>query len=1201
MYQLITYMKIKIFLTIILFFLLLVSVNQCYAQASLPKRGASAIGDAPQTGKLFNAAGYDNVEYNSGTLKVGITLYEIRVNDIRVPISINYSALGIKPGQRPSVVGMGWELNAGGGMVAQINGRPDNGSEGMNYLTGGNPMPSAGIGGALDPVNNSTHRAFLYNAIEGKTDGAWDAYAISTPSGSGSMMRPTGVQLTYPYNPLMKFTDDGLTFGDGLYYNFGSAARRSISKRSFHSKQGPDYAYDDSWVQPYPDYDYEQPVIAISSANHKQKVTFDYFANPPQPAGKISTLMTVPVSRDVYTNNYPFTKTNSFHTREPMLTQTMESVTEKRLAQINFPGGKVSFTYEAPQPYNNNGYALQKMEVMKDNGGGNFSVLKTFIFTYGSKKPGGQYIAGHYLAQIEVYDANLVYAYGWKFGYMSDYLPIGYDQYGIPTNTTKDEYAVDRWGFYNGKITNKHLIENPANMLCLQTKKHYPILGSSGQTATGIPKKSREAQLLFGMGTNDMPFADREFVFNEAVKGTLSSVITPTGERIEYEYEPHTFRHTRWTSLTANTSETRTGGGFRIKSILHKDNLSGKTLLKKIYKYGMGTSETSTDLESGIGMVNYPLTALTTNVLYEYNDALGTATPMQVQDLSLLSHPVNDMTYSGGSYATYGSVAEYVIKDTIGAELTTNQYKTQYFFEPPSRDIIQDYIQGDAEAMAIPTGYINPGVKYDVKLDKPKQIIKYITRKSTVNGSIFFDKASIENFTWDRYSSPSLGSATNAYFGGVNGIKYAYYNSADKFQHCDQVYDSITQQWINVSCSPDPAKPVAVDAYFYMALETESQSTFYPDKYNGQLLNMDGMSNCYKLSWHEKQEYNSNAQVMQISREDYWYGNISHMQPMMVTKTNSMGKNRKVRMRYPNDFPSPAPADASLLISKGMGGTPIETLSIMDIGTNEYILGGSATRYSLDPANLLYNNESYALNTGNKPIVFSAYTGLNDSRYELKQRTTRLNNFEQTAIPASARITTLWDSKRINPLAQFTVPRFNDPTYNSFNDIAFSGFEDEEKGNWQYNSANVGIVASPTGRYAYSLSGGAISKASLNTAITYILSYWSKNGTPVITGGTIGTASVKRTYPGGWTYYEREVTGSSALSISGSGYIDELRLHPISSSVKTFNYDPILGMVSTTDVNGRTVYYEYDPMQRLWQVKDLDGNILTRTIYNLKN
>jgi len=114
-------MKIKTSLTTILFFLLLVLVNQSYAQVSLPKRGTGAIGDVPQTGKLFNAAGYDNVEYNSGTLKVGITLYEIRVNDIQVPISLNYSALGVKPGQRPSVVGMGWELNAGGKMVTQVN------------------------------------------------------------------------------------------------------------------------------------------------------------------------------------------------------------------------------------------------------------------------------------------------------------------------------------------------------------------------------------------------------------------------------------------------------------------------------------------------------------------------------------------------------------------------------------------------------------------------------------------------------------------------------------------------------------------------------------------------------------------------------------------------------------------------------------------------------------------------------------------------------------------------------------------------------------------------------------------------------------------------------------------------------------------------------------------------------------------------
>jgi len=66
--------------------------------------------------------------------------------------------------------------------------------------------------------------------------------------------------------------------------------------------------------------------------------------------------------------------------------------------------------------------------------------------------------------------------------------------------------------------------------------------------------------------------------------------------------------------------------------------------------------------------------------------------------------------------------------------------------------------------------------------------------------------------------------------------------------------------------------------------------------------------------------------------------------------------------------------------------------------------------------------------------------------------------------------------------------------------------------------------------------------------------------------------------------------------------LDNLRNHPdlADAMVTTYTYDPLVGVTSTTDPRGYTVYYEYDDFNRLKQVKDKDGNILSKNDYNYK-
>jgi len=53
--------------------------------------------------------------------------------------------------------------------------------------------------------------------------------------------------------------------------------------------------------------------------------------------------------------------------------------------------------------------------------------------------------------------------------------------------------------------------------------------------------------------------------------------------------------------------------------------------------------------------------------------------------------------------------------------------------------------------------------------------------------------------------------------------------------------------------------------------------------------------------------------------------------------------------------------------------------------------------------------------------------------------------------------------------------------------------------------------------------------------------------------------------------------------------------------VTTFTYDPSKGITSVTDPRGETIFYEYDEFNRLKQVKDAYGKIVSHNQYNYKN
>ena len=73
--------------------------------------------------------------------------------------------------------------------------------------------------------------------------------------------------------------------------------------------------------------------------------------------------------------------------------------------------------------------------------------------------------------------------------------------------------------------------------------------------------------------------------------------------------------------------------------------------------------------------------------------------------------------------------------------------------------------------------------------------------------------------------------------------------------------------------------------------------------------------------------------------------------------------------------------------------------------------------------------------------------------------------------------------------------------------------------------------------------------------------------------------------------------GDSGLSAS-----QESDLRSLSDAlVTTFQYDPMIGIISSIDPRGRITYFHYDDFNRLEYVVDHDGNILSKNEYNYRS
>ncbi len=292
--------------------------------------------------------------------------------------------------------------------------------------------------------------------------------------------------------------------------------------------------------------------------------------------------------------------------------------------------------------------------------------------------------------------------------------------------------------------------------------------------------------------------------------------------------------------------------------------------------------------------------------------------------------------------------------------------------------------------------------------------------------------------------------------------------------------------------------------------------------------------------------------------KEYAYESNNPMQVSSITTTNSNGEELRTKFIYPNDFPLEEgfPEDHGTLFffdtytnsirkmkEKNMIGTPIETISVVKKGGVNKVSGATVNYYIEE----------------NNMILLA------------KKKSLKLDALISDPLEQYAPIFINTQIDIINPwLSHISMNLSSDPELQD--DIIFDKYDD---------NGNLLELHKPN-----------------DVHIVYIYGY---NKTLPI--AKIENASYAQVSP--HVDYLQNLSNLDVNKSSENTFRtvlnDHLHAALPDAMITTYTYDPLVGMTSETDPNGKTTYYKYDSFGRLVRVKDSEGNVLKEYKYNYAN
>ncbi|GGH31484.1 hypothetical protein FAZ19_22495 [Sphingobacterium alkalisoli] len=422
---------------------------------------------------------------NTGALEKSISIYDVSVGDINIPITLDYvSGNGVKTDESATWVGLGWRLSVGGAVIRNVVGEDDFTPSGFKNMK----VPT--VEEIYNP--NSGFQSFPQDALHHERDSEPDIFSYILPNKSGQFIfENQGLPLHLESSPLKiiyrdSFHDFEIIDDNGDHYIFSDVEFVSKTVNSEGSSPVGDTKHADiTWY-----------LTKIISCDKVDTIYFNY-------SDDSSTIIDV---------NYSFFQTygpdfeSSYEQLSSIdMTQHLTSYVPLYLESVEYKNTKIRFN-SLQDRLDGGGKRLTSIEVLKKtNQISDYTLLRkidfetSYFYSTIQNPPLTNSEQNKYrlkLDSIRFFKGDGDFDNSYQFEYSSVMLP------------PKGSFAQDDYGFYNGAITNPTLL--------------------------------RQKQMItYGSGIITVGNADRSVKSDFLEAGILKKITYPTKGYSLFEYAPN--------------------------------------------------------------------------------------------------------------------------------------------------------------------------------------------------------------------------------------------------------------------------------------------------------------------------------------------------------------------------------------------------------------------------------------------------------------------------------------------------------------------------------------------------------------------------------------------------------------------------------------------------------------------------------------
>jgi len=1143
----------------------------------------------------------------TGTPNFSIDLDKVASKHLSVPISISYSTNGIKVDEVSSRVGMSWVLNCGGMVSRTVYSKPD--------FTGSTDAPSPPDMNFATANTDTPLVYWMKSMAAGLNDMQMDAfnYNFNGYSGKFFISPTTGLPIIAPYaniNIQYSFSQTNwnfkITTPDGTIYYFGGTGAieetedLSTCLGSNHQGEIPTAWYLTK-IQ-YPNDPSDSIVFIYSADFYSYPTGVNETVTYIDPTSNLNFLDCATVNGLGYNQPCtcgpsPFIYGNPTTTNgqlSPQFCENVSGISGVCLEQIT--DGKynlIKFHYIA-KPDVAGDSLVSNITMYNDQNG---QRLRSFNFLYTQGNPSGSFaglsqygyasfsvsLPRPFLSEVDELDSTGVVVKPWKFGYTN-----------FSNLAPRLSYSQDYWGYFNG-IVNSSLIPFPAigyNYIAptlignrnadynsaglgMLNSITYPTGGYTGITYEGNTLDSSYsigAQTIIGFQTGAQSIevkssspTNATFTVNKAISVTITETLSCSGSC------PAESDNAYWGELVLNGTDILQATYQKYNERQEEvENIVTMTLQPGTYGFDV--------LPNAGYSMDMLLQANATDTFYITNDAVQvpvtssstfTGGGMRVKRVVSYDPVTNDSTIKHYYYdqmilpympAFYGQLVHIEsfwqpqIYTTGCALMSTNvQAVYNQFF---STSLANQYGTGTA--------------------------LPFYPKVRESFGDNFENGGIIHQYGYSTFTP--IQYVWNAPLPNVAAPNLNWQNGLETFTEQFKMNDAVQVpvQAKTMSYTIDPRNTDTINQFVVQQVGNSSSGNILYLSQNYNVAEVSYITQWQYLNQQITQDYDVNGNPTVADTVNYFYDNATHAQLTRTQSKDSKGRLLQDTIKYVGDVASVNGLTAAQISAVGELQSQYQIANVLenDQARNGTLMSRQQTDY-MDWGGGLVLPDTVKLQIAANPMESRLYYSGYDNEGDIltySKAGDLLNSY-------------IWDYKNTLPIAQvINAAQF---------DVAYTSFEADGSGNWTIpDTTRDRYSGGITGNLTYKLtSANSITKSGLNSATTYIVGFWVDSaGTVSVNGST--TLATARITLGTWTYKEAMVTGSTTVTIGGSGVIiDELRLCPKGSLITTYTYAPLIGITSKCDASSRLTYYSYDNLERLKLIKDQYGNILKRYDY----